>query len=83
VLRLCSADLWPIFGAPVGPSPQHPRDQARILVIPGNHDSPRRIAFAAELFEAVGIHLVSDIRLAPALVLERMGSERQCGRCPS
>jgi len=60
-----------------------PRDQARILVIPGNHDSPRRIAFAAELFEAVGIHLVSDIRLAPALVLERMGSGRQCGRCPS
>lgn len=49
------------------------RDQARILVIPGNHDSPRRIAFAAELFEAVGIHLVSDIRLAPALVLEKDG----------
>ncbi|MEN6296803.1 MAG: exonuclease subunit SbcD, partial [Rectinema sp.] len=47
--------------------------QGRILVIPGNHDSPRRIAFAAELFEAVGIHLVSDVRLAPALVLERGG----------
>lgn len=48
---------------------------ARILVIPGNHDSPRRIAFAAELFEAVGIHLVSDIRLAPALVLEKGGTQ--------
>jgi len=47
---------------------------ARILVIPGNHDSPRRIAFAAELFEAVGIHLVSDVRLAPALVLEKEGT---------
>lgn len=48
-------------------------EQARTLVIPGNHDSPRRIAFAAELFEAVGIHLVSDIRCDPALVLERGG----------
>jgi exonuclease SbcD len=47
---------------------------ARILVIPGNHDSPRRITFAAELFEAVGIHLVSDVRLAPALVLEKGGT---------
>lgn len=46
-------------------------EQARILVIPGNHDSPRRVAFAAELFEAVGIHLVSDIRAEPALVLEK------------
>jgi exonuclease SbcD len=49
------------------------RGQARILVIPGNHDSPRRIAFAAELFEAVGIYLVSEVRLAPALVLEKGG----------
>jgi len=57
----------------LGQARSTPRDQARILVIPGNHDSPRRIAFAAELFEAVGIHLVSDIRLAPALVLEKDG----------
>jgi exonuclease SbcD len=47
------------------------REQARILVIPGNHDSPRRVAFAAELFEAVGIHLVSEVGRDPALVLER------------
>jgi exonuclease SbcD len=45
----------------------------RILVIPGNHDSARRVAFAAELFEAVGIHLVSNIGSDPALVLERGG----------
>jgi len=46
---------------------------SRILVIPGNHDSPRRVAFAAELFEAVGIHLVSDIKCEPSLVLEKGG----------
>lgn len=45
----------------------------RILVIPGNHDSPKRIAFAAELFESVGIHLVSEILLSPTLVLEKGG----------
>ena len=45
----------------------------RILVIPGNHDSARRVAFAAELFEAVGIHLVSNVRPVPALVLEKGG----------
>lgn len=46
---------------------------AKILVIPGNHDSARRIAFAAELFEAVGIYLVSNVRPSPALVLEKGG----------
>lgn len=48
--------------------------EAKILVIPGNHDSPRRVAFAAELFESVGIHLVSEVRLEPALVLEKGGA---------
>ncbi len=47
---------------------------AKILVIPGNHDSPRRVAFAAELFEAVGIHLVSEVKLEPALILEKGGA---------
>lgn len=45
--------------------------QAHILVIPGNHDSARRVAYASELFESVGIHLVSRIGLEPALVLEK------------
>jgi len=45
--------------------------QAHILVIPGNHDSARRVAYASELFESVGIHLVSKIGLEPALVLEK------------
>ena len=48
--------------------------EAKILIIPGNHDSPRRVAFAAELFETVGIHLVSEIRTKPAIVLEKAGS---------
>lgn len=46
---------------------------AKILVIPGNHDSARRVAFAAELFEAVGIYLVSNVLPSPALVLEKGG----------
>ncbi len=48
--------------------------EAKILIIPGNHDSPRRVAFAAELFEAVGIHLVSEIKREPALILEKGGA---------
>ena len=48
---------------------------SRILVIPGNHDSPKRIAFAAELFEAVGIYLVSEILSSPTLVLEKGGKK--------
>jgi len=48
-------------------------NSTRILVIPGNHDSPRRVAYAAELFEAVGIHLVSEVRIEPAFVLEKGG----------
>lgn len=49
-----------------------PKD-GRILVIPGNHDSPKRIAFAAELFESVGIHIVSEILSNPTLVLKKDG----------
>lgn len=46
-------------------------NSTKILVIPGNHDSPRRVAYAAELFEAVGIHLVSEVRLEPAFMLKK------------
>jgi len=45
--------------------------EGRIVVIPGNHDSPRRIAYAAELFEAVGIHVVGEVTAQPAVVLSK------------
>ena len=33
------------------------RQNLQVFVISGNHDSPERLAFAAELIEASGIHI--------------------------
>ena len=44
---------------------------ARVIAISGNHDSPRRLGFAAELIAASGVHLRTDITtIARPVVLD-------------
>ncbi|MDH7483520.1 MAG: exonuclease subunit SbcD, partial [Spirochaetales bacterium] len=47
--------------------------EAHIVVLPGNHDSARRLAYAAELFWPLNIHLIERIDTEPAVVVEREG----------
>lgn len=41
-----------------------------IIIIPGNHDSPRRLAFAADLLRFQGIHIASTLQevLEPTII---------------
>jgi len=48
---------------------------ARVVLISGNHDSPRRLGFGAGLIDAAGIHLRTDVAAAhrPVLLEDRDG----------
>lgn len=45
-----------------------------IVVLPGNHDSSSRLAYAAELLKPVNIHIVDRIDTEPVAVLEKGGA---------
>lgn len=52
------------------------RAQVQVFIISGNHDSPERLAFAAELIEHSGIHIapVYDGTVRPVSVKDRYGA---------
>lgn len=52
------------------------RAQVQVFIISGNHDSPERLAFAAELIEHSGIHIapVYDGTMRPVSVKDRYGA---------
>ncbi|MDR2516731.1 MAG: exonuclease subunit SbcD [Spirochaetaceae bacterium] len=47
------------------------RPDIAVLVLPGNHDSAARLGFGKELFEGLGIHLVTDAAGASKPVMIR------------
>jgi exonuclease SbcD len=50
------------------------RPDLKILILPGNHDSSSRLSFGQELFEELGIHIVTDPeKSAEPVILERDG----------
>ncbi|MDR1929559.1 MAG: exonuclease subunit SbcD [Treponema sp.] len=55
------------------------RPDLTVLIIPGNHDSPRRLAYGRELFSGLGIHIVSDPASAFEPVL--IGNGRESCAC--
>jgi exonuclease SbcD len=57
------------------------RPDLQILIIPGNHDSPMRLAYGKELFVELGLHLVTDPNDAvnPIIVHARAGAPEREG----
>lgn len=54
-----------------------------ILIIPGNHDSPRRLAYGQELFSKLGIHIVADPEAAfEPILVEKDGERCACFLLP-
>jgi len=45
----------------------------RIVVIPGNHDSPGRLSFGASLLADTGLVIQTTVRSRPAVVLDKAG----------
>ncbi|MDR1901490.1 MAG: exonuclease subunit SbcD [Treponema sp.] len=54
-----SPDAVQLFSAFLGKL-KTSRPDLKILIIPGNHDSPLRLAYGKELFAGLGVHFVTD-----------------------
>jgi exonuclease SbcD len=52
------------------------RPDLKILIIPGNHDSPLRLAYGKELFAGLGLHFVTDPHDAVNPILVYAENER-------
>jgi exonuclease SbcD len=59
------------------------RPDLKILVIPGNHDSPLRLAYGKELFVELGLHFVTDPNDAvnPILVYAKPSAAEKAAEC--
>jgi exonuclease SbcD len=52
------------------------RPSLEIFILPGNHDSPSRLGYGQELFDGLGIHIVTDPEKSAEPLIVTQGGER-------